>query len=58
MPGPVHYDRMNLLHDGVLDMTYSNITSLLRSTLSLSCAGLLAGLLASACDLPDKNLGE
>ena len=39
-------------------MTYSNITSLLRSTLSLSCAGLLAGLLASACDLPDKNLGN
>lgn len=31
---------------------------LLRSSLSLSFAGLLAGLLASACDLPDKNLGD
>jgi hypothetical protein len=31
---------------------------LLRSSLPLSFAGLLAGLLASACDLPDKNLGD
>jgi Pacifastin inhibitor (LCMII) len=38
-------------------MTYSNI-SFLRSSLSLSFAGLLVGLLASACDLPDKNLGD
>jgi hypothetical protein len=29
-----------------------------RSSLHLSFAGLLAGLLASACDLPDKNLGD
>jgi len=40
-------------------MTYSMmVSSLLRSSLSFSCAGLLAGLLASACDLPDKNLGD
>lgn len=31
---------------------------LLRSSLSLCFAGLLTGLFASACDLPDKNLGD
>ncbi len=30
----------------------------LRSALGLSLAGLLTGLLVSACDLPDKNLGD
>jgi hypothetical protein len=40
-------------------MTYCNHASLLRSSsFSLCFAGLLAGLLASACDLPDKNLGD
>lgn len=38
-------------------MTYS-IPSMLRASLPLSLAGLFAGLLASACDLPDKNLGD
>ena len=39
-------------------MTCSYAARLLRSSLSLSFAGLLVGLLASACDLPDKNLGD
>jgi len=38
-------------------MTYSMLPWL-RSSLSLSAAGLLAGLLATACDLPDKSLGN
>jgi hypothetical protein len=38
-------------------MTYS-LRSLIRSSLSLSFAGLLAGLFSAACDLPDKNLGN
>jgi hypothetical protein len=44
--------------DEALDMTYTNHASLLRSSLSLAFAGLLAGVLASACDLPDKHLGD
>lgn len=35
----------------------TSITPSLRSSLSLGLAGLLAGLCASACDLPDKDLG-
>ena len=35
----------------------TSITPDLRNTLSLGLAGLLAGLCASACDLPDKDLG-
>lgn len=34
------------------------MASFLRSSLSLSFAGLLVGIFASACDLPDKNLGD
>lgn len=37
-------------------MTFSNV--ILRSSLVLSFAGLLAGSALSACDLPDKNLGD
>lgn len=37
-------------------MTLHN--DLLRGSLCLSFAGLLAGLALSACDLPDKNLGD
>lgn len=32
--------------------------SFLRASLRLSCAGALVGMLSSACDLPDKNLGD
>jgi hypothetical protein len=44
-----HYNR-------ILIMTFTNI--FVRSSLRFSFAGLFVGLLASACDLPDKNLGD
>ncbi|MCX4246184.1 hypothetical protein [Paraliomyxa miuraensis] len=36
----------------------STLGFILRRSLPLCAAGLLAGLCASACDLPDKNLGD